>query len=145
MEPLSRSLKALARADKMVATIWLRAAIRRGVVLALAALVAALGFAMLNAAGYFALEPRLGPAWAALCVAGCDFVVAAMLALVASLMRPGRDLDLALELHDHAIEHVSGLAAHPLQLAGRALIGPLVAFLLRLLMRARAKPKDDAV
>jgi hypothetical protein len=142
MEPLSRSLKALARADRMVVTIWLRAAVKRGVVLALAALIAALGFAMLNAAGYLALEPRLGPVWAALAVAGCDFVIAAGLAFVASLMRPGRDLDLALELHDHAVEHVSGLAAHPFQLAGRALVGPLVALLLRLLARAASKPKD---
>lgn len=145
MEPLSRSLKALARADMLIATIWLRAAIKRGVVLALAAVVAALGFAMLDVAGYFAFEPRLGPVWAALSVAACDFVVAALLAFFASLMRPGRDLDLALELHDHAVEHVSGLAAHPLQLAGRALIGPLVALLLRLLMRAASRPKDGAV
>lgn len=145
MEPLSRSLKAMARADLMVATIWLRAAVRRGVVLALAALVAALGFAMLNAAGYFALEPRLGAVWAALCVAGCDFVIAIVLAFIASAVRPGPDLDLALELHDHAVEHMSGLAAHPLQLAGRALIGPLVALLLRLLSRAASKPKDGAV
>lgn len=145
MEPLSRGLKALARADTLIATIWLTVAVRRAIVLGLAALVAALGFAMLNAAGYFALEPRLGAVWAALCVAGCDFAIAIVLAFIASLVRPGRDLDLALELHDHAVEHVSGLAAHPLQLAGRALIGPLVALLLRLLMRAASKPKDGAV
>ncbi len=65
MEKLTRSLRALARADTLIATIWLTVAAKRGALLALAALIAALGFGMLNAAGYFALEPHIGPIWAA--------------------------------------------------------------------------------
>jgi hypothetical protein len=136
MERLSRALKALARADTLIATIWLTVAAKRGVLLALAALVAALGVGMLDAAGYFALEPHLGPIWAAMSVAGGDFVIAALLALIASLIRPGRDLELALELRDNAVEQLTALAANPMDLAGKALMGPLTSIVMRSLRSA---------
>ena len=145
MEKLSRGLRALARADTLIATIWLAVAAKRGALLALAALVAALGFGMLDAAGYFALEPRVGSLWAAASVAGADFLIAAMLLLAASYVRPGRDLDLALELRDNAIEHLAAIAANPVDLAGRALLTPLTAVVLRHLRSAIGRgPKDRA-
>lgn len=146
MEKLSRALRALARADTLIATIWLAVAAKRGLLLALAALVAALGVGMLDVAGYFALEPHIGPLWGALSVAVGDFVVAALLALVASFVRPGRDLDLALELRENAVEQLSALAANPVDLAGQALIGPLTSIVLRTLRSAvgrTAKAKAD--
>jgi len=90
MEKLSRTLRALARADTLIATIWLTVAAKRGALLALAALIAALGIGMLNAAGYFALEPHIGPLWAAVSVAGADFLIAVILLVAASYVRPGR-------------------------------------------------------
>lgn len=148
MERLSRGARAFARAETLIATIWFTVAAKRAALLALAALVAALGVAMLDAAGYLALEPRVGPAWAALCVAGGDFAIAAILAFAASRVRPGRDLDLALELRSQAVEQFGGLAANPIHLVGRALIGPLAGLLLQLLRSAikrSSKAKDDAV
>lgn len=126
MEKLTRSLRALARADTLIAKIWLTFAIKRGALLAVAALVAALGVGMLDAAGYFALEPRIGSLWAAMSVAGADFLIAVILLLAASYVRPGRDLELALELRDNAIEQLAAIAANPVDLASQAMLGPLM-------------------
>ncbi len=146
MEKLNRALRALARADTLIATIWLTVAAKRGALLALAALIAALGFGMLDAAGYFALEPRIGSLWAAAAVAGADFLIAAILLLAASFVRPGRDLELALELRDNAIEQFAAIAANPVDLAGRALLAPLTGMVLRSLRstvaRAPKEPKE---
>ncbi len=136
MEKLTRSLRALARADALIATIWLTVAAKRGALLGLAALVAALGFGMLDAAGYFALEPPIGPLWAAMSVAGADFLIAVILLVAASTVRPGRDLDLALELRDNAFEQIAASAANPVDLAGRALLGPLTGIVSRYLRSA---------
>ncbi len=143
MEKLSRGLKALARADTLIVTIWLAVAARRAVLLALAALIAALGFGMLDAAGYLALEPRLGALGAAACVAGADFVIAAILLFAALAVRPGRDLELALELRDNATEQLAAMAANPVDLAGRAMLGPLTGLILRSLRSAVGRaPKE---
>jgi ABC-type Na+ efflux pump permease subunit len=136
MEKLSRTLRALARADTLIATIWLTVAAKRGGLIWLAALIATLGFGMLNAAGYFAIEPRLGSLWAATCVAAADFLIAAGLLVVSSFVRPKRDLDLALELRDNAIEQLAAIAANPVDLAGRALLVPLTAVVSRYLRTA---------
>lgn len=131
MEKLTRSLRALARADTLIATIWLTVAAKRGALLALAALIAALGFGMLDAAGYFALEPRIGAVWAAVSVAGADFVIAVILLVAASYVRPGRELDLALELRDNAFEQIAAAAANPVDIASQALLGPLMGIVSR--------------
>jgi hypothetical protein len=147
MERLSRSLRTLIRADMLVARIWLRMAARRSALLGLAALAGTLGLGMLNVAGYFALEPRLGPLWAAVAAALCDFAIAAALAFASLQVRPGRDLDLALELRDNAIEQLSGLARDPADLASQALMGTLTSIALRAVravIRRRANPKDAA-
>jgi hypothetical protein len=131
MEKLTRSLRALARADTLIATIWLTVAAKRGALLALAALIAALGFGMLNAAGYFAIEPHIGPIWAAVVVAAVDFLIAVVLLVVAAYVRPGRDLDLALELRDNAFEQIAAVAANPADIATQALLGPLMGIVSR--------------
>ncbi len=146
MEKLTRSLRALARADTLIATIWLAVAAKRGALLALAALIAALGFGMLNAAGYFALEPHAGAIWAAISVAGADFLIAVILLVAASTVRPGRDLDLALELRDNAFEQIAAVAANPMDIASQALLGPLMGIVSRQLRsfvgRAPKEPKE---
>ena len=143
MEKLSRILRALARADTLIATIWLTVAAKRGGLIGLAALIATLGFGMLNAAGYFALDPRIGSLWAALSIAAVDFVVAAIVLAASSFVRPRRDLDLALELRDNAVEQLAAIAANPLDLAGRALLAPLTGVVSRYLRSAAAGvPKE---
>jgi hypothetical protein len=125
MDKLSRTLRALGRADTLIATIWLTVAAKRGGLIGLAALVATLGLGMLNAAGYFALEPHVGSLGAAIVVAVVDFLIAAILLIASSFVRPKRDLDLALELRDNAVEQLAAIAANPVDLAGRALLAPL--------------------
>ncbi len=46
------------------------------------------GLAMLDVAGFLALEPQIGPGWAALAVAIGNFLIAGLLALLA--LRPAR-------------------------------------------------------
>jgi len=125
MDKLSRTLRALGRADTLIATIWLTVAAKRGGLIWLAALIATLGLGMLDAAGYFALEPHVGSLWAAILVAVVDFLIAAILLAASSFVRPKRDLELALELRDTAIEQLAAIAANPVDLAGRALLAPL--------------------
>ena len=136
MEKLSRILRALGRADTLIATIWLTVAAKRGGLIWLAALIATLGLGMLDAAGYFALEPPVGSLWAAILVAVVDFLIAAILLVGALYVRPGRDLDLALELRDNAIEQLAAIAVNPADLAGRALLAPLTGVVTRYLRSA---------
>ena len=138
MDKLSRTLRALGRADTLIATIWLTVAAKRGALIGLAALVATLGLGMLDAAGYFALEPRLGSLGAAISVAAADFVIAAVLLAASFFVRPRRDLDLALELRDNAIEQLAAISANPIDLAGRALLAPLTGVVTRYLRSAAA-------
>ena len=136
MEKLSRTLRALARADTLIATIWLNVAAKRVALIGLAALIATLGFGMLDAAGYFALEPHVGSLGAAIAVAVVDFLIAAILLIASSFVRPKRDLDLALELRDNAVEQLAAIAANPVDLAGRALLAPLTGVVTRYLRSA---------
>ena len=64
----------------------------------------------------------------------------------ASTVRPGRDLDLALELRDNAFEQIAAVAASPVDLASQALLGPLMGVVSRQLRsfvgRAPKEPKE---
>jgi hypothetical protein len=53
-------------------------------------------------------------------------------------VRPRRDLDLALELRDNAIEQLAAISANPIDLAGRALLAPLTGVVTRYLRSAAA-------
>ena len=69
-------------------------------------------------------------------------VIAAVLLFAAFAVRPGRDLELALELRDHATEQLAAMAANPLDLAGQAMLGPLSGLILRSLRSAVGRGKD---
>ena len=71
-------------------------------------------------------------------------MIAAILLLAASYVRPGRDLELALELRDNAIEQFAAVAANPVDLASRALLGPLTGIVLRTLRSAVGRAPKEA-
>jgi hypothetical protein len=74
---------------------------------AVAALFALAGLALLNLAAYHALVPHLGPALAALAVAGANLLLAALAASIALKARPGRaDEKMAQEIRDLASDEI---------------------------------------
>src|SRR5208282_4462753 len=95
-----RNLRVLWRAESIVAEIRLHVIAARSGLRAFAGLIALFGLAMLNLAGYFALARWWEPVWAASAVAVVDFAVAGVLVLVAAQMKPGRELDLAVEVRN---------------------------------------------
>lgn len=61
---------------------------------------------MANVAGFYALEASLGAVWAAVIVAVVDFVIAAIVLLVASNSRPGPEIELAFDVRKMAVESI---------------------------------------
>lgn len=131
MDKVTRALRALFHADTLIATIWLRVMGRQMALFVFAGLTAVFGLGLLNFAAYLAIAPAIGPIWAALAMAIADLLVAALLLSLAIRAKPGRDLGLALELRDNAIENLSMLARNPLELAGNALVVPLLTGLVK--------------
>ncbi len=146
-DALRRNLSVLARADLLIAEIWARhLAVRSGLMM-LAGLVAAFGLVMLGIAGFLALEEAYGAITAAtVCGAGAVFL-ALILALIAMNLKPGRELDMAAEVHQNAVAalgnevnaatssvtRLAAMARNPLQNGLSGLIVPALTFLLSLL------------
>lgn len=155
IDSISRNFRVLWRADSIIADIRTRHILARSGLRGLAALIAVFGLLMLGVAAYFALDQLWGPIWAAAAVGLGDLLVAMVLLVIAARLKPGRDLELALELHKSAIEallvdgrtveaeltNFTAAFRHPLDSALPGLIGPLAGLLLKILKRPD-KPKD---
>jgi hypothetical protein len=156
VERLVKHARVLWRAESILTEIRLRRMMTRTGLLAAAALIAAFGLAMLNVAGFFWLEPGWGPAGAACWVGGADFVIALVLLLVALRAPAGREMELALEVRQAALDGLEddarllqaellslkdetlrmrdsllGLVKHPLEAALTGLVVPLAGALLK--------------
>lgn len=123
MDTLVRNLRILLRADLIIAEIHLRQVAAKSSFFAIAALVGGFGAVMLGIAGFMALETLYGPILAATITGGGALVLAALFALVGARMKPGRELDVATEVHSAALTAVSA----DLQTAG-ASVQRLAAF-----------------
>lgn len=115
-----RRFHLLWRAETAVATARFHTLMRRSVLLALAALIAALGLCMLNIAAYFALQPFWGTVWAAVAVAAGDFLLAVIVALAAVATKQSNELNAAIELRQAAIDEFSGRGDRDQRLFGDA-------------------------
>jgi hypothetical protein len=126
-----RHLRALWRAETLIAEIKLGLLARRSGLMLFAGLIAAFGLAMLNVAVYLALAPAWGDVGAMVAVAIGDFVIAGLLFMTASRQTKDPEIALASELRDQAIEaieldariavdEVSGFVRRPVQVAGTA-------------------------
>jgi hypothetical protein len=91
----SQDLRLLKKADSLIGKIWLKVMARRFGLFAYAGLIAVFGLAMSNVAGFYTLQPFVGPAWAATIVAIADSVQAAIVILVARNFEPGPEIELA--------------------------------------------------
>jgi hypothetical protein len=160
MDNLVRHLRILWRADSIIADIYLRLLVTRSGLISFAGLIAVFGLLMLNVAGYLALEQIWGRVWAAVAMSLIDFVISLLLVMIAARTKPGRELDLALEVRGIALrglEHeasavqaelvalrdefhdvkakLTRFVKHPLDTTLPTLIGPLGSILLKALKK----------
>ncbi len=106
IDHLLRDLQVLRKADFLLGKIWLGVLARRFGLFVFAALIAVFGLGMANVAGFYALQGALGPIWASVIVAVTDFVIAAIVLLVAGSAQPGPEIDLAMEVRKMAIDSI---------------------------------------
>ena len=107
MERLIRNLHVLWRAESLIAGLKLRRASRRGMLLICACLVGLFGVAMLNVAGFLALQPGMGAVGAALLVAAADFLLAVLSIVAARTVQADPELELAVEAREVALEELA--------------------------------------
>jgi hypothetical protein len=155
VESTIRNLRVMLRANTIIAGIHGRRLAARSGLNAFAGLIGAFGLLMLGVAVFFALEKIWGPVWASAAVGGFNIVLAAILVLVAGRMQPGRELDLATEVRDAAVDAVTGdLRAVEADLAALAhairhpfdstLVAGLATPLVAMLLKAAKKEKGEA-
>jgi hypothetical protein len=153
-ENVARSLRALWRADKIIADIRLRHMLVGLGLKAFAALIAAFGLLMLELAAYFALVQVWSATVSAAALGLFNFAVAAIILAIASMRPRGSDFDLASEVHSSAIDalqveaqalhaEITGAFHHPLDSVLPSLVLPLIRIAIRSLKSAKT-PKPDA-
>ncbi len=106
IDHLLRDMQVLRKADLLIGKIWLNVLVRRLGLSALAGLIGVFGLGMANLAAYNALQSSIGVVWAATVIAAADFVIAAIVFLVASRSRPGPEIDVAFELRRTALDSI---------------------------------------
>ena len=153
IERITTNLHAVLRANSIIADIHARHMLTRSGIAGFAALIGAFGLLMFGLAGYFALEMAWGPIWAAATVGLANCVVAGILVIIASHLKPGRELDLAREVHKSAVaaliaeggtleaefENFKRGFRSPLDSALPGLIMPLAGILIKTLQRRSEK------
>jgi hypothetical protein len=105
-----QDLHLLQTADALIGKIWLKNLACQFGLFVFAGLIAVFGLGMTNVAGFYALQASLGPVWAAVVVAIADFVLAAIIVLVARNSQPGPEMDQALDDRKTAIEAIHASA-----------------------------------
>ncbi len=110
MESIVRTMRIIWRAELLIIEAKLNVATKRIGATAFAGLIFVFGLAMLNVAGFFALEEAWGPIYAALGVAIADFLVAVLLLLWASRLTTGPELDLARDVRDAGLQELEAKA-----------------------------------
>jgi hypothetical protein len=150
------NLRALLRANSIIADIHARHLVARSSLTGFAMLIAAFGLLMLGVAAYFALERIVGPVWAAASVGLANCAIALVLVVVASRIKPGRDLEFAREVHRTAMEALisDGRALeteitsfkqtfrHPLDSVLPGLIVPLASILIKIIQKKADQPGE---
>jgi hypothetical protein len=156
IDSLVANLRALLRANSIIADIHARHLVARTSLTGFAALIAAFGVVMLGLAAYLALEEILGSVWAAVSVGLANFVIALGLILIASRVRPGRDLELAREVHRTAMDALLAdgraleteiadfkqVLRHPLDAVLPSLIVPLADIIIKIIAKQTEEPHE---
>ena len=149
-ENVVKHLRALWRTDRIIADIRMRHMLVGLGLRAFAALIAAFGLLMLELSAYFALVQIWSAISAAAILGIANFLIAAILFAIAARPPSGRELELASEIHDSAMEalqlearalqsQVSGAFHHPLNGILPLLIVPLITIIIKSLKKPAAK------
>src|SRR5436190_24318261 len=118
-ENVVKNLGVLWRTDRIIAELRMRHLLVGFGLRAFAALIAAFGLLMLELSTYFALVQIWSAMSAAAILGGINFVIAAILFVIAGRPPAGRELELASEIHGSAIEALQNEArAAQLQFTG---------------------------
>lgn len=104
MDSIVRNLRVLWRAESIIADIRFRQVVTRSSLRVAAALLGLFAYFMGNLAVFFALDQSLGSIWAAAIIALGNVVVAIVLLVIAERSKSGREMELALEVRNAAIQ-----------------------------------------
>jgi len=152
---MSSQLRELWRTDRIIAEIRMRHILVGLGLRAFAALIAAFGLLMLELSAYFALAQ----VWSAISTAAIlgvvNFVIAAVLFVIAGRPPAGRELELATEIHGSAIDALqsearalqtlfTGIVHHPLNSVLPSVLAPLIMIIAKSLKKSRAAPTASA-
>ena len=144
-ENVVKHLRVLWRTDRIIADIRMRHMLTGMGLRAFAALIAAFGLLMLELSAYFALVQIWSAIVAAAILGAVNFVIAAVLFVIAGRAPSGRDVELANEIHNSSIEalqlearalqaQMSGAVHHPLSMIVPVLV-PLIAIIVNSLRK----------
>ena len=156
IDDLLHDFRLLQKADSIIARFWLRVLARRFALHFFAGLIAAFGVGMANVAGFYAMQPPLGPIWAAAIIAVVDFALAVIVLAIAANAKPDPSIELAFDVRNMAVEKlqadarevkanvdmfgsqvrgikdtVVGLASNPLDAATQGILIPAALSILR--------------
>ncbi|MBN8989872.1 MAG: phage holin family protein [Rhizobiales bacterium] len=143
-----KNLRALWRTDRIIAELRMRHMLVGLGLRAFAALIAAFGLLMLELAAYFALVQIWSAISAAAILGLVNFVIAAVLFVIAGRPPAGRELELANEIHGSAVDALqteargmqqqfSGMVQHPLNSALPLILVPLITIIVRSLKKSK--------
>jgi hypothetical protein len=155
-ENIVKNLRVLWGTDRIIADIRMRHMLVGLGLRAFAALIAAFGLLMLELSAYFALVQIWSAIVAAAILGALNFMLAAILFLIAARPPSGRELELANEIHGTSVDalqlearalqaEMSGMIHHPLNGILPLLIVPLITIIIRSLKKpAAAAPATAA-
>lgn len=149
MDRFISNLRVLWRTERAIAEIKMRHVIARSGLNAAAGLLALIGLLMFEVAAFFALLEFWSTIVAALILGVANFAIAGILVAIANSKTPGRELELANEIHDHTMQALqadarllqSDIASfgqalrHPLDSVLPSLIVPLATMLMGFLKK----------
>ena len=104
MDRLINNLRVLWRTERAIADIKLRHALARSGLNVAAAVLALIGLLMFEVAAFYALRDYWSTIVAALILGVVNLLLAGILLLVADRKKPGRELDLANEIHKNTMD-----------------------------------------
>jgi membrane protein implicated in regulation of membrane protease activity len=150
-----KNLRALWRTDRIIADIRMRHMLVGLGLRAFAALIAAFGLLMLELSAYFALVQIWSAISAAAILGIVNFVIAAVLFVMAGRPPAGRELELANETHGTAVEALqiearamqsqfTGMVHHPLNSVLPLILVPLITIIVKSLKKSRSAAEPTA-
>ena len=149
MSRITRNIQIILRSERLMARRRAALAGRKLGLLGAAALLAAGALVFLNLAAYLALAARMDPALAALCLAGADILLAAILVAAGLSLSAEHEIAPVADLRDLAVADLEGelqqateearelsrnvrrIAHDPLGTAGFGLLAPLLGLILK--------------